>query len=550
MFMAADEFPLPLRVPPLDFDGLVERAARRHRRAHGRLPRLRQHRPHAGRLPPAGRRAHPQHRPPPRQHALRHGQPRGARRLVHGRDRLGPGAGARASRSTPRSPTRSTSASSPTPAASCTRTPARGPPDGRRADRGRRGRRTTSTAALYEDLPFAPLAAARARAGRVERYDDGALTRRPTSRATTSSETGAEETDSEGISTTCAPSRAPQSPRSCASCSADGATACARSSCAPPTAASTSRAIARAQGGGGHRQAAGFTTELPSTSSSQFLRGAGREQLERRDSCSRRPGVLLCRQAGGRDLARRRGAACGARCRAAGRSATPARSTRSPPACCSCWSARATRAQRFLMALPKTYETVARLGWTSDTGDRDGELDRDRPRAGARSSCRPGEHAPAPAGLLGGEGRRRAGLRAGARRGEEVEVPARRVTRPPLRAAVARRRPRGVRDRVLVGHLRALADRRPGRRLLRGARRTAIGAVPRGGRRPRARRAARRGARVPAGGGAGGERGPPRRPRRCRPRPRRRGLGAPARAGRELIAAGRAGPGGRLAPAR
>jgi tRNA pseudouridine55 synthase len=35
---------------------------------------------------------------------------------------------------------------------------------------------------------------------------------------------------------------------------------------------------------------------------------------------------------------------------------------------------RATRVQRFLMALPKRYEAVARLGWTSTTGDRDGEL--------------------------------------------------------------------------------------------------------------------------------------------------------------------------------
>jgi tRNA pseudouridine55 synthase len=35
---------------------------------------------------------------------------------------------------------------------------------------------------------------------------------------------------------------------------------------------------------------------------------------------------------------------------------------------------RATRAQRFLTRLPKTYRAVARLGWTSDTGDRDGEL--------------------------------------------------------------------------------------------------------------------------------------------------------------------------------
>ncbi len=35
----------------------------------------------------------------------------------------------------------------------------------------------------------------------------------------------------------------------------------------------------------------------------------------------------------------------------------------------------ATRAQRFLMELPKTYRAVARLGWTSDTGDRDGSLE-------------------------------------------------------------------------------------------------------------------------------------------------------------------------------
>jgi tRNA pseudouridine55 synthase len=35
---------------------------------------------------------------------------------------------------------------------------------------------------------------------------------------------------------------------------------------------------------------------------------------------------------------------------------------------------RATRIQRYLMALPKSYETVARLGWTSTTGDPEGEL--------------------------------------------------------------------------------------------------------------------------------------------------------------------------------
>jgi tRNA pseudouridine55 synthase len=35
---------------------------------------------------------------------------------------------------------------------------------------------------------------------------------------------------------------------------------------------------------------------------------------------------------------------------------------------------RATRLQRFLMELPKTYVATARLGWRSSTGDPDGEL--------------------------------------------------------------------------------------------------------------------------------------------------------------------------------
>src|SRR5919106_3124326 len=35
---------------------------------------------------------------------------------------------------------------------------------------------------------------------------------------------------------------------------------------------------------------------------------------------------------------------------------------------------RATRLQRYLLQLPKTYLAVARLGWRSTTGDPDGEL--------------------------------------------------------------------------------------------------------------------------------------------------------------------------------
>src|SRR5436305_3164736 len=35
---------------------------------------------------------------------------------------------------------------------------------------------------------------------------------------------------------------------------------------------------------------------------------------------------------------------------------------------------RATKAQSALMALPKSYETVAQLGYTSSTGDVEGEI--------------------------------------------------------------------------------------------------------------------------------------------------------------------------------
>ena len=87
---------------------------------------------------------------------------------------------------------------------------------------------------------------------------------------------------------------------------------------------------------------------------------------------------------------------------------------------------RATRVQRFLMELPKRYETVGRLGWTSTTGDPEGEVVPGR---------MPPEPLTLPTGLvrqrppaysavkLGGE---RAYLKA--RRGEAVETAEREVT--------------------------------------------------------------------------------------------------------------------------
>ena len=87
---------------------------------------------------------------------------------------------------------------------------------------------------------------------------------------------------------------------------------------------------------------------------------------------------------------------------------------------------RATRVQRFLMALPKSYETVARFGATSTTGDSDGEIaetgnvptgDLDLPTGTIR------QRPPAYSAI------RVDGVRAyaRARRGEEVELPEREV---------------------------------------------------------------------------------------------------------------------------
>ncbi len=87
---------------------------------------------------------------------------------------------------------------------------------------------------------------------------------------------------------------------------------------------------------------------------------------------------------------------------------------------------RATRAQRFLMALPKTYVAVARLGAVSSTGDPEGEITATG-RVPERLELPTGELRQRPpaysAVKVGGE---RAYRRA--RRGEEVELPERTVT--------------------------------------------------------------------------------------------------------------------------
>jgi tRNA pseudouridine55 synthase len=86
----------------------------------------------------------------------------------------------------------------------------------------------------------------------------------------------------------------------------------------------------------------------------------------------------------------------------------------------------ATRAQRFLLGLPKTYRAVARLGWTSDTGDRDGQLEHTG-RIPESLAIPTGEQLQVPpaysAVKVGGER-----LYKKARRGEFVQADARPVT--------------------------------------------------------------------------------------------------------------------------
>jgi tRNA pseudouridine55 synthase len=86
---------------------------------------------------------------------------------------------------------------------------------------------------------------------------------------------------------------------------------------------------------------------------------------------------------------------------------------------------RATRVQRFLMALPKRYESVARLGWTSTTGDPEGELAEGRmpPEPLVLPTGRLRQRPPAYSAVkIGGER-----AYAKARRGEAVETAEREV---------------------------------------------------------------------------------------------------------------------------
>lgn len=87
---------------------------------------------------------------------------------------------------------------------------------------------------------------------------------------------------------------------------------------------------------------------------------------------------------------------------------------------------RATRAQRHLMDQPKAYETVARLGWTSTTGDPEGEL--------VHTGRVPADPPTLPTGVIRQRPPAYSAIKVGGRRayalaraGEEVVIPEREV---------------------------------------------------------------------------------------------------------------------------
>ena len=419
MFMAADEFPLPYEYRFFALDGLVSVAARRRRGPHDRVPGLRQHRPQPGRRAQARRRAHPQHRPPPRQHALRDGQPRRARGLVHGRDRVGPHARARAS--SPRTAIAEAlyvGLVTDTGRFMYENTGTARPRHGRRADRRRRRR--------PRDLP--PPLRGRSRYGKLELLARGAGQRRalrrgradhhPPHRRGLRRDAAPRRATPRASSTTCAPSQGTRGGRARARPARRRPGGPRKVSLRATDDRVDVSAIARAQGGGGHRQAAGFTTDdgvgraggLPARARSPRS-SASRVRARRR----RRPAGRQAGRARPRTTSSRPCAASWPR--AAGRPRR-ARWIRSRPACCSCWSAARRGCSASSWRCPRPTRPSARFGAVSTTGDPEGEIaETGRVPADAAGAADRARSASARPRTRRSRSDGRAGLQAGAARG-------------------------------------------------------------------------------------------------------------------------------------
>ena len=134
---------------------------------------------------------------------------------------------------------------------------------------------------IYEGVPYGKLALLARGLSKVERYDDGRLTLTSIS-AEDFTESGAEESYTEGVvdhlravqGTVVAALVRDRVPTE------EGASRVRKVSLRASDDRIDVSAIAREQGGGGHRQAAGFTTELAPEALAAFLRDALARQLQ------------------------------------------------------------------------------------------------------------------------------------------------------------------------------------------------------------------------------------------------------------------------------
>ena len=222
---------------------------------------------------------------------------------------------------------------------------------------------------LYEGMPESQARrCSRARWRTVARYDDGALTFARLTRADFAV-TGAEESYTEGIIDHLRSVQGTKVAALSRELVDEERRGTSKVSLRATDGAVDVSVIARAQGGGGHRQAAGFTTAAgPRRARRLPARGSGRAARHRVSA----DGVLLIDKPAGKtshDVV--------AAMRREHRDGKVGHAGTLDPFATGLLLVllgRATRVQRYLMALPKAYETVALLGATSTTGDPEGEI--------------------------------------------------------------------------------------------------------------------------------------------------------------------------------
>jgi phosphoesterase RecJ-like protein len=130
---------------------------------------------------------------------------------------------------------------------------------------------------VYEDVPYGKLALLARGLANVERYDDGRLTLTALT-ATDFSDSDAEESYSEGVVDHLRAVQGTEVAALVRDRIGDGVAGLRKVSLRSGNDRIDVSAIARAQGGGGHRQAAGFTTGLSHDELVAFLRGALADQ--------------------------------------------------------------------------------------------------------------------------------------------------------------------------------------------------------------------------------------------------------------------------------